>query len=127
MGWVVVDGRVVEGHGVASGQGQDGRFPEGTLATQAPIFHEAGIDLAVYHPGTINVSIRSHRLAPCRRFKTVRAVVWYDGFPTEDFAFFQCRVGDVRLALRDEEWTFEPGASAPPAGEQSAGGPSAGP
>ncbi|MBT8203148.1 MAG: hypothetical protein HKN74_13745 [Acidimicrobiia bacterium] len=98
MGWVAVDGVVVAGHGVASGQGGDRRFPAGTLAVQAPFFREAGIDLSDYHPGTINVSIRSHRFAPHRPVATVQALAWHDGFPPEDFSFFRCRVGEDGVA-----------------------------
>lgn len=52
-----VPGIVVAGHGVASGTGQDRRYPAGTLALQQPFFLERGIDLSGYYPGTLNVDL----------------------------------------------------------------------
>ena len=34
----IISGKIVKGHGVASGRARDPRFPEGTLALQWPIF-----------------------------------------------------------------------------------------
>lgn len=50
-------GIVVAGHGVASGTGQDRRYPAGTLSLQQPFFLERGIDLSGYYPGTLNVDL----------------------------------------------------------------------
>lgn len=55
MQWV--EGVVVAGHGVASGTGQDRRYPAGTIRLQQPFFLERGIDLSGYYPGTLNVDV----------------------------------------------------------------------
>ena len=90
--WQSITAHVVQGHQVASGQNGNPRFPGGTLHMQEPYFKALGVDLAAYHPGTLNVSI-----APCHyrvgnprhTFKQVR---WHPIKPAEDFSFF-----DVRL------------------------------
>jgi hypothetical protein len=55
MHWI--PGVVVAGHGVASGAGQDRRYPAGTIQLQQPFFLERGIDLSGYYPGTLNVDL----------------------------------------------------------------------
>lgn len=50
-------GTVVAGHGVASGSGQDRRYPAGTIKLQQPFFLERGVDLSGYYPGTLNVDL----------------------------------------------------------------------
>lgn len=62
-----VPARVVRGHRVASGGNGDARFPGGTLRMQMPHFLACGLDLAVFHIGTVNVSI-----APLR-YRVLRA------------------------------------------------------
>ena len=90
--WQIITARVVPGHRVASGQNGDPRFPGGTLRMQVPFFKSLGLELAVYHPATVNVSI-----APCA-YRVVQArhtfanVRWHPVEPAEDFSFF-----DVRL------------------------------
>ena len=55
MQWL--PGKLVAGHGVASGQGADRRYPAGSIALQTPFFLEKGIDLSPYFPGTLNVDL----------------------------------------------------------------------
>ncbi|MEO5915371.1 MAG: hypothetical protein ABIS50_14150 [Luteolibacter sp.] len=91
-----ITARVVPGHQVASGQNGNPRFPGGTLRMQYPHFKSLGLDLGVYHPGTLNVSI-----APCHyrirhALHTFRQVKWHPTEPAEDFSFF-----DVRLVRPD--------------------------
>lgn len=52
-----ISGTIVAGHGVASGAGQDRRYPAGTIQLQQPFFLERGIDLSGYYPGTLNVDL----------------------------------------------------------------------
>ena len=92
MSWTQVTGRVTRGHGVASGQADDGRFPEGTLALQEPLFRQRGLDLAPYHLATLNVSIAPHEFMVKRSRHTFRGVKWSPHEPAEDFSFFDCRV-----------------------------------
>ena len=92
MAWIRVQGTVVQGHRVASAQTRDPRFPGGTVAMQASLFREAGLDLSPYHLGTLNVSIAPHRYAVIRAKHTFRNVKWAATEPAEDFSFFDCRV-----------------------------------
>ena len=92
MAWVRVRGTVVQGHRVASARTRDPRFPGGTVAMQARLFREAGMDLSPYHMGTLNVSIRPHRYVVVQARQTFRNVKWAATEPAEDFSFFDCRV-----------------------------------
>ena len=87
-----VVGRVVAGHGVASGRNGDPRFPGGTLAMQIPTFLSLGLDLRPYYRGTINVSISPWSIVPGEARVTFRGVRWANREPAEDFSFFDCRV-----------------------------------
>ena len=50
-------GRVLPGHGVASGRSGAGPYPAGTIELQRPHFLRAGLDLSPYFPGTLNVDL----------------------------------------------------------------------
>ena len=54
---ISITGKVISGYGVASGKGNDSRYPEGTLKLQMPFFKERGLDLSVFFIGTININI----------------------------------------------------------------------
>jgi hypothetical protein len=95
--WQTFTARVIQGHRVASGLNGNPRFPGGTLRMQAPFFRELGVDLAAFHPGTVNASIAPHRYRPVTARHTFREVKWHPTEPAEDFSFF-----DVRLVLPDE-------------------------
>lgn len=86
-----VPGRVVEGHGVASGLAGDPRFPEGTIRLQLPQFAARGVDLSRFHPGTVNVSIAPRRWELVAPDHTLRDVRWHDEAPPEDFSFVRIR------------------------------------
>ncbi|MDB5297767.1 MAG: hypothetical protein JWO31_3750 [Phycisphaerales bacterium] len=90
--WREFDAHVVRGHQVASGRSGDPRFPGGTLRMQAPHFHARGLDLAAFHPGTLNVSVAPMSYRVVRPRLTFRQVKWHPTEPAEDFSFF-----DVRL------------------------------
>ncbi|MES2924793.1 MAG: hypothetical protein V4819_24780 [Verrucomicrobiota bacterium] len=94
--WQSIAARVVPGHQVASGQNGNPRFPGGTLRMQDPYFKALGLDLGVYHPGTLNVSIAPRRYRASRARHTFHGVKWHPTEPAEDFSFF-----DVRLILAD--------------------------
>jgi hypothetical protein len=87
-----VTGTVKQGHGVASGQAKDPRFPNGTIAMQLPYFQQLGLDLDRYFLGTINISIAPHTYAIVRAKYTVRNVKWSSDTPSEDFSFCDCRL-----------------------------------
>ena len=52
-----IKGKIIPGYGVASGKGQDPRYPKGTLRLQYPFFKERGLDLGDYFLGTLNIDI----------------------------------------------------------------------
>ncbi|MEM9266657.1 MAG: hypothetical protein AAGA46_14145, partial [Cyanobacteria bacterium P01_F01_bin.13] len=107
MQFRTVLGKVVPGHGVASGQNRDPRFPGGTIQMQKPAFAERGLCLDIYFPGTINVSIHPHRYTVQQAKHTFRQVKWADNEPSEDFSFFDCRVG-LRDGQRVEGLIYYP-------------------
>ena len=90
--WVKVAGKVVRGHGAASGQGGNPRFPGGTIRMQQAAFAAQGLMLDSYFPGTINVSIHPYSYIVKQSKHTFRQVKWADDAPPEDFSFFDCRV-----------------------------------
>ncbi|MBT9316909.1 hypothetical protein [Leptothoe spongobia] len=92
MQFKTVVGTVVRGHGVASGQNRNPRFPGGTIQMQKPVFAERGLCLDAYFPGTINVSTHPHRYIVKQAKHTFRQVKWAVDAPPEDFSFFDCRV-----------------------------------
>jgi hypothetical protein len=70
-------GVVVAGHGVASGAGQDRRYPAGTIRLQQPFFLERGIDLSGYYPGTLNVDLAP--VVPAPRHPCFDGVIrWFE-------------------------------------------------
>ncbi len=99
MAWSTIAGRVVPGHGVASGKADDPRFPDGTLSMQQPFFLERGLDVSRFHGGTLNVSIKPRRYRIKKSAFTFRKVKWSPDLPEEDFSFFNCRLAKDR----DEE------------------------
>ncbi|MEO0456833.1 MAG: hypothetical protein AAF152_09650 [Cyanobacteria bacterium P01_A01_bin.114] len=90
--WIQIPGVVVKGHGVASGQTNDPRFPGGTLQMQKSAFAKLGLCLDAYFLGTINVSIAPHRYMVKQPKHTFRQVKWAEDSPAEDFSFFDCQV-----------------------------------
>lgn len=87
-----ITARLMQGHRVASGLNGNPRFPGGTLLMQQPHFLALGLDIGIFHRGTLNVSIAplSYRVVKPRL--TFREVKWHPVEPKEDFSFF-----DVRL------------------------------
>ncbi|MEM1296532.1 MAG: hypothetical protein AAGH89_14280 [Verrucomicrobiota bacterium] len=92
-GWLKLLTQLVRGHRVASGEANDERFPDGTLALQIPHFAHRGLDLTTFHQGTLNLSIapKTYRILETSfRFDDVK---WATGEPAENFWFLDCRVG----------------------------------
>lgn len=74
-----IAGTVVAGHGVASGRAAVSPYPSGSIKLQQPFFLRAGIDLAPYFSGTLNVDV-----APClahdlARYAKEQGHVIFDG------------------------------------------------
>ncbi len=83
---VTVSGTVVSGHRVASGQSTSSPYPKGTIEMQAPHFLPLGVNLSLFYPGTLNVSI-----APCTfellPKQTLHSVKWSSHHDAESFSF----------------------------------------
>lgn len=90
--WQKVNGRVEQGHQVASGAASNSPYPRGTIAMQIPILTTLGLDLTRFFPGTLNVSIAPNTFAWIKPEFTFRQVQWTDQHPPEDFSFSQCHV-----------------------------------
>lgn len=90
--WQRVPGVVLQGHGVASGQAQDARYPQGTIALQKPVFATRGVSLDAYFSGTLNISIQPYQYAVKAAKWTLREVKWTTADFTEDFSFFDCQL-----------------------------------
>lgn len=84
--------RLNQGHRVASGLNGNPHFPGGTLLMQQPHFLARGLDIGVFHRGTLNVSIAPLHYRVVKPRLTFHDVQWHPIDPREDFSFF-----DVRL------------------------------
>ena len=98
-------GTVVAGHGVASGRAGDPRFPQGTLRLQFPIFAALGVDLAAFHPATINVALDG-RLDLGLADHVLRRVAWHEDVGAEDFSLWN--VGVVHHSWRGTAVVYRP-------------------
>ncbi|MEO1393824.1 MAG: hypothetical protein AAFV90_13025 [Cyanobacteria bacterium J06634_5] len=83
---VTLEGVVVPGHRVASGQAQDSPYPHGTIEMQQPHFLSLGVDLSPYYPGTLNVSIAPQVFEIAAR-NTLHQVKWSPAHEPESFSF----------------------------------------
>ncbi len=84
----IITARLNQGHRVASGLNGNPRFPGGTLLMQQPHFLARGLDIGVFHRGTLNVSIAPLRYRVVQPRLTFRDVQWHPVEPKEDFSFF---------------------------------------
>lgn len=84
----LIPATILQGHRVASGLNGNPLFPGGTLRMQLPFFRDLGLDLASYHPGTLNVSIAPFHYRVISPRHTFRGVKWHPTEPAEDFSFF---------------------------------------
>jgi hypothetical protein len=102
--WILLQGRLVQGHRVASGPSKD--YPYGSLDRQRPIFKARGLDLEEYFNGTLNVDIHPYVFTVERPEYTFHHVEWTDLHPPEHFSFSRCKV-----IYRDTEydgWVYYP-------------------
>jgi hypothetical protein len=104
--WIQVEGVILRGHGVASGTGEDRRYPKGTLEMQRPFFAARGLDLSRFHEGTLNVDIAPLRFTLERPTYTFHRVEWTPLHPPEDFSFSRCRV--IRRGMEFRGWIYTP-------------------
>ena len=94
--------RLVSGHGVASGDANrdpllaDSPYPEGTIAMQAPLFAERGLDLSPYWPGTLNVSFAPRTVALYNPDFYFPHLLWTSLHPPETFSFWRVVLRRIR-------------------------------
>lgn len=87
-----VRGEIKPGHGVASGKGQDERYPEGTLKQQFSHFLARGLDLSDYFMGTINLDISPNSFAIKKPKHFFKDIHWSSHIPPEHFYFFDASI-----------------------------------
>ncbi len=88
----MISATIVQGHRVASGLNGNPRFPGGTMRMQLPFFKELGLDLSVFHLGTLNVSIAPLNYRVVKPRRTFHALKWHPTEQAEDFSFFDVTV-----------------------------------
>ena len=77
---------------MASGKGNDARYPKGTLSLQIPHFLSHGIDISDYFRGTLNVRLPKKEIRVIRPKFTALDVAWSPYIPPENFFFFDVEV-----------------------------------
>ena len=86
--YIQVRGVVKQGYGVASGNGKDERYPEGTLKQQFNYFLERGLDLSSYFMGTINLDISPNNYKIKKPKHFFKHINWSEYIAPENFYFF---------------------------------------
>ena len=85
-------GRLVAGHGVASGRAADSPYPAGTIALQMPHFQALGIDLSPFQSATLNLDFAPGEWRLRDPDHHVPLLHWTDRHPPETFSFWRCRL-----------------------------------
>lgn len=93
----IINGKIVEGYRVASGQStNDDRFNKfgGTIALQQPFFKNIGLDLDLFFSsewvkGTLNISIAPHKYEIIHPDYFFENIHWTDLLPAENFYFVE--------------------------------------
>ncbi|MFM2080893.1 MAG: hypothetical protein RLZZ124_97 [Cyanobacteriota bacterium] len=89
---VWLEGRLVAGHGVASGRAAGSPYPAGTIALQAPLFRARGVDLSPYRSATLNLDFSPGEWRLRDPDHHVPHLAWSDRHPPETFSFWRCRL-----------------------------------
>ncbi len=87
-----VHGTIVAGHQVASGKGATTPYPDSALKLQSPHFLAGGLDITVYHQGTLNVSLAQHKALRVDGEYRFELVEWTPLHPPETFSFSRCQI-----------------------------------
>jgi hypothetical protein len=93
--WLVWQGVVTPGHGVASGRsaGTPGNpYPQGSIAMQAPFFKARGLDLSPCFLGTVNLNIAPKQWKLLQADHSFEALRWTHLHPPETFSFVALEV-----------------------------------
>jgi len=89
---ISIEAKVISGYGVASGKGNDPRYPEGTLLLQMSFFKERGLNLEQYFRGTINLDIAPYQFSINTPTHFFKGIDWSDHIPPENFYFFEVQL-----------------------------------
>ena len=92
---ITLEGTVKAGHGVASGRsaGTAGNpYPQGSIAMQAPLFKERGLDLSNCFLGTINLDIAPQTWKLLQADHCFEHLRWTHLHPPETFSFVALQV-----------------------------------
>ncbi len=84
---VMLQGVVVRGHGVASGQAAGSPYPQGSVVMQMPFFKARGLDLSNCWAGTVNVSIAPRTWSLLQADHCFERLAWTHLHPPETFSF----------------------------------------
>jgi hypothetical protein len=87
-----IEGQLVAGHGVASGRASDSPYPAGTIALQAPLFRNLGLDLAGFQAATLNLDFSPGEWRLRDPDHCFQQLAWSDRHPPETFSFWRCRL-----------------------------------
>ncbi len=87
-----INGVVVAGHQVASGQGDQSPYPAGSLEMQAPHFLARGFDISAYRLATLNISIAPYIVTHIDAQHRFEQVEWTHLHPPETFSFSACEL-----------------------------------
>jgi len=89
---MIIKGKIVKGHGVASGISKTNPYPKGSLEMQFPFFKKMGLDLNHFYKGTINIDISPYKWRPQKPDYYLKLVNWSNQIPPESFMFFECEL-----------------------------------
>jgi hypothetical protein len=87
---MVLNGVVVQGHGIASGRAANSPYPQGSVAMQMPFFNALGLDLSACHLGTVNVSVAPLQWSLMKADYCFENLAWTHLHPPETFSFVRC-------------------------------------
>jgi hypothetical protein len=102
----LLQGLVIQGHGVASGVATNSPYPQGSVSMQLPFFKARGLDLSAYWPGTLNISIAPHTWSLAHADYCFEHVAWTHLHPPETFSFVQLQL--VWRQLPVAAWLYYP-------------------
>lgn len=89
---MIIKGKIVKGHGIATGISTSNPYPKGSLEMQFPFFKEMGLDLYQFFKGTINIEISPFSWKPLKPDYYLENVNWTNQIPPESFIFFECKL-----------------------------------
>lgn len=114
------EGRLIRGHGVASGRSPGSPYPAGSIALQSPHFLARGLDLRAYQSATLNLEFSPGVWQLQRPHHHLPELRWTDRHPPETFSFWHCRLRRLETALEIPALIYHPHPETKRAHHQSA-------